>query len=474
MKLHQGLFAVREQLTGSGWEEVEVLYKRGRSRTLYTTAEGEVASFRQEEGWAVRAGERRRSFYFAATGPPRADTAWPAANGAALRLPSARPIPRWSPPSSLDAPLLSENEARGFFEAVARELDNEVPGARLLSGRLEDGSSESQLLSSRDVATTVRHRAASLRVTATDSATGGPPAAGGPAAGGPAAGVPDGGSPGDDAVDADLPAAEPLSRSSITLKLADREARRFTPTAVARRLADHLLIARKGSAPLRDRGQFLLAPPVAIGLLAALSDLWIGPGAEERVAPHLDQRGRLGSQALTLIDDGRLPGGIFEAPVDGEGQPTREVTLVEEGAYRQPLLSWWQTATDPARASGCVLRPGWRDLPRQGPTHLYLRPDGSTGVGSLLSGVSRGYYLLALEGEVRRHDDRFAAPVAGFALSGGRPTGPIAGAWLTGTVAGLLNGLVAVARDLTFSPVGDGLVGSPSVLVRGVELRSRR
>jgi predicted Zn-dependent protease len=435
--MHEALFAVRESLAGSGWEEVEVLYKRGRSRTLYTTAEGEVASFRQEEGWAVRAGESRRSFYFAASGPPRADTAWPAANGAGLRLPSARPIPRWSPPSSLDAPLLSENEARGFFEAVARELDSEVPGARLLSGHVEDGSSESQLLSSRDVAAAVRHRAASLRVAAS-------------------------GDPG---------SGDPAARRGVTLELADREARRFTPTAVARRLADHLLIAQKGVAPTRDRGQFLLAPPVAVGLLAALADLWIGPGAEDRVVPHLDQRGRLGTRALTLIDDGRLAGGIFEAPVDGEGQPTREMTLVEEGAYRQPLLSWWQTA-DPSRVSGCVLRPGWRDLPRQGPTHLYVRPDETTGVASLLSGLSRGYYLLALEGEVRRQADRFAAPVAGFAIDAGRPTGPIAGAWLTGTVSALLHGIVAVARDLTFLPVGDGLVGSPSCFVRGVELRS--
>ncbi len=432
MKVHESLFAVREHLVGTGWEETEVLYKRGRSRSLRITPEGEVAAFRQEEGWAVRAGERQRSFYYAASGLPRPDTVWPAADGAGLRLPSARPVPRWSPPSSLDAPLLSENEARGFFQAVGRELDTEVPGARLLSGHLEDGSSESQLLSSREVAAAVRHRAAWLRLTATGG--------------------------GEDAVD---------------LELAGREARQFSPAAVARRLADHLLIARKGAAPARDRGQFLLAPPVAIGLFAALSDLWVGDEAEENAAPYLDQRGRLGTRALTLIDDGRLAGGIFEAPVDGEGQPTREVTLVEEGAYRQPLLSWWQTPTEPARASGCVLRPGWRDLPRQGPTHLYLRPDGSTAVAALLGSLRRGYYLLALEGSVRRQADRFAAPVAGFAVDGGRPTGPIAGAWLTGTITALCNGLLGVARDLTFLPVGGGMVGSPTVLVHGVELRGR-
>ena len=60
-----------------------------------------------------------------------------------------------------------------------------------------------------------------------------------------------------------------------------------------------------------------------------------------------------------------ISGGIAEAPVDGEGQPTREVVLVDEGGYRQPLLAWWQSAAAPKRASGCVLRPGWRDRHRR-------------------------------------------------------------------------------------------------------------
>lgn len=432
MKAGEALLAVRETLARAGWPEVEVFHKRGRSRTLrFATA----AAFREEEGWAVRAGDRRRSFYFAASGAPRSDTPWPEADGDGLRLPSARPVPRWSAPSTLDAPLLSEGEARGLFEAVARELDRELPGARLLSGQLEDGSSESRLLSSREVAATVRHRAAFLRLEAAGSAD--------------RAGTP------------------------VLLELAEREARRFTPTSLARRLADRLLIAEKGSAPRRDRGEFLLAPPIAIGLLSALSALWIGPGAETRTAALLDRQGRLASPAFHLVDDGRLAGGIFEAPVDGEGQPTRETVLVEAGIFRQPLLAWWQTAAEPQRASGCVLRPGWRDLPRQSPTHLYLKPDSSLAVASLLTELKRGYYLLALEGEPHIAADRgrFAAPVAGFAIDRGAATGSVTGAWLTGSIPAFLAGIVAAARDLSFLPSGGGLVGSPTLLVKGLELR---
>ena len=62
VKVRETLFAVRDRLVGEGWEEAEVFHKRGRSRTLRYGPGGEVASFRQEEGWAVRAGDRAELF----------------------------------------------------------------------------------------------------------------------------------------------------------------------------------------------------------------------------------------------------------------------------------------------------------------------------------------------------------------------------------------------------------------------------
>lgn len=420
----------------SEWPEVEVYHKTGRSRTVRYTQRESVTAFHQEEGWAARAGDPRRSFFYAATGPPTPEAPWPEADGLGLRLPSAKLAPQWMPPADLDAPLIGENEAHGFFEGLERELESEVPGARLVLGELDDGSSEARLLSSREVSAVVRQRTAALYVEAT--------------------------SPGS-------------RRRSVALRSAERGARGFQPKALARRLADRLMIVARGEAPPRDRGEFLLAPPVVAGLIEALSGLWTGPEAIERIARMVDRRGRVGSPVLTLVDDGRLSGGVLEAPVDGEGQPTREIVLVEEGLFRQPLLAWWQATPSTGRASGCASRPGWRELPRPGPTHLYLRPDPSVRVASLVEEVARGYYLLATEGAplVEEPFKRFAVPVAGFALEGGRPKGSVSGAWLVGSVSGFLKGLVAAARDLSFLPTRSGLVGAPTVLVKGLELRRR-
>jgi hypothetical protein len=66
---------------------------------------------------------------------------------------------------------------------------------------------------------------------------------------------------------------------------------------------------------------------------------------------------------------------------------------------------------------------------------------------------------------------RFAVQVCGFGLSQGRASRPIGRAWLCGGVGSFLRGVRGVARDLAFVPQVGGLVGAPSLLVRGLELR---
>lgn len=426
---------ILEVLADAQLEEAEIFHKKGRSRTLRTGPGGRESSLRQEEGWAVRAGDARRSFFYCAAGAPDPEAPWPEADGQGLRLPSPKPIPAFAPAAELDTPILGENEAEGLFAAIRAELERELPGAKLVRGFLEDGSSESFVASSRQVRASARHRTASLFLEASAPRSG-------------------------------------LPHSAFTV--AEREARRFHPPTLARRLADRLALAERGSAPLRDRGGFLLGYEVMIALIQGLSRLWIGPDAAQAARGLTDRQGRLASRIFTLVDDGRLPGGILEAPIDGEGLPTREMVIVDGGVYRQPLLAWHEVSSR-ARAVGCSRRPSWRDLPKTGPSHLYLAPDPANSVADLLAELRRGYYLSTSGGpaQVEEGFRRFAVPVSGFAIEDGQPTGSITGAWLTGTVTALLSGILAVGRDLSFSPVRGGLLGAPSVLVKGLELRQR-
>jgi predicted Zn-dependent protease len=114
-----------------------------------------------------------------------------------------------------------------------------------------------------------------------------------------------------------------------------------------------------------------------------------------------------------------------------------------------------------------VRRPGWRDLPRVGPSHLLLEPDARTAPSALIDELESGYYFLGLDGPVSVdwEERRISMPVYGFAIKAGRSSRPVRGARASAPIAALFAGVRRTARDLRFVPTPGGYVGSPSVLV---------
>lgn len=417
-----------ERWPASG-EAIEIYEKRGRSRGFELAPEGERFTQSVEAGWAARGGDAQRSWFVAGSGELTDELAPPpaAAPGLALPAPSRRsPAP---PPRGLDAPLATETEGRALLAGVARELLRELPDAAPPRLRLDEGSSESALVSSRGVAATWRGRTAALRVEASRGA------------------------------------------ARVEAEFGARAAAELKPLALARRLVDRLL-ALDGAPPAENPAQLVLASPVAARLLEALAPRLVGADARERLADLFDREGRLGSPAWTVIDDGSLADGYLASPRDGEGIPCGAVTLIDRGRFVRPLVAA-RGDGDAATAAGCARRDGWRDVPRPAPTQLYLAPDPALAVAELVAGVDRGVYLIAAEGGVALDSDGagFSLPVSGFALAGGRGAGGLGRCRLEGSFRALLDGVRAVARDLAFVP-GDGLYGAPTLLVSGLALRA--
>lgn len=424
---------VIDRLRSDGHAMAEVLVKEGRTRRCELSPQGPISVLTAESGWAVRAGGPRGSFFVAGTGAPPLGADWPQSGAVGLQLPEPQPAPEWRPGPGIEAPLMVEGEASGLVAALGRELARQVQGARVLRVILDDGSSETYVANSRGIGVGYRSRLAMLHVEAVVGAQ---------------------------------------SATRTTLQLAAREARAFHPLAVAQQLANVLVVRGAEPGPGRERGEMIVGPRVGARLLAAWSPLWLGRAASARARALADRHDRIGSSRLTVVDDGRLPGGALEAPVDGEGVATRRVVIVENGRYRQPLVDWREADPPRLRASGCLRRPSWRDGPRPGPSHLHILPDETVSATELVASVARGFYLLDVVGPVRSdlESGRFAVQVCGFGLAHGQASRPIGSAWLCGGVGSFLRGIRGVARDLAFIPHG-GMIGAPTLLVRGLELR---
>lgn len=423
-----------ESLGSIGSDRLELYCKSGRSRRFEGEPGGLVAIARAEKGWAVRAGDAGESFFAAGTGDvPPDGWKWPNPMRGALRLPRPRSIPAWAPASDVAAPLLGEAEASAWVTALQAAIRAEVGSECRLRVTLEEGVSEAVVGNHYGLRSRHRNRGVAMLL------------------------------------EIETPRGQREGGMTVLEATARTHAALSVPR-LARRVADLVAIrtAPALSEEIRDR-PLVASPAVATSLLAGLMPFLVGSEGWSELSRFAGSGGRLASARISIVDDGRSPGGVLNAPVDGEGSPTGRLDLVRAGNLRSPLLPWWATDED---RPGCMRRMGWRDVPSPGPSHLHVEPQPATAPGDLLEGDVAGYLLVPLAaGRFDLRADRFSLPVGGLRLRGGGAASAFSRGVLEGSVSGLWMGVEGVGRDLDFRSVGSAQLGAPSLRLRGPALR---
>jgi PmbA protein len=149
-------------------------------------------------------------------------------------------------------------------------------------------------------------------------------------------------------------------------------------------LAEHLVPIRTDTLPL------IFTPKgVAMTLLAPLQAALSGKSVLEGASPL---GGRLGEQVFdirfSLLDDGRMPDWPSSAPMDGEGVPTRQTALIDQGrvsAFYYDLQTAGLAGVD---STGNGQR-GLGSLPSPGTHALRITP-GDVPYESMLASVREG------------------------------------------------------------------------------------
>lgn len=105
---------------------------------------------------------------------------------------------------------------------------------------------------------------------------------------------------------------------------------------------------------------------------------------------------QIASGLVTIVDDGRLPGGLGSKPFDGEGLPTRRTVLVRAGRLESWLLDCYSARKLGLASTGSATR-GTGSAPRVGTTNLWLEPGEKT-LDELVAELDRGLLVTELIG----------------------------------------------------------------------------
>jgi PmbA protein len=170
----------------------------------------------------------------------------------------------------------------------------------------------------------------------------------------------------------------------------------------------------------------------------------------------LDRVGqRIGSELATIVDDGRLPGGLGTSPFDAEGVATRRTVVFERGVLRTFLYDSYYARRLATRSTANASGGGI------GPNNFYLLP-GDRSLEQLIAATPRGVLVLDTIGfSTESVTGTYSRGARGFMIESGELAYPVDEFTIAGNLASMLGAIDAVADDLRF----DSPVVSPSFRV---------
>ena len=247
---------------------------------------------------------------------------------------------------------------------------------------------------------------------------------------------------------------------------------------------DHEAVGREAA----ERGARLLgAVKPATGRLPVLLDPWAAASFLGVLASGLSaeevQKGRsllagmvgerVASEAVTLVDDGRLPEGPASAPFDDEGVPTSRTPLIDRGVLRGFLHNTVTARRDGVGTSstGNASRPSYRGVPGVSTTNLLVEP-GPEPPESLLVSAGRAVYVQEVKGVhsgANPVSGEFSVGAAGLRVEDGALGEPLREMTIASTLPEVLRGVTAVGSDVRFL-FG---VGTPTILVEEMTVAGR-
>ncbi|MEX0755550.1 MAG: TldD/PmbA family protein [Actinomycetota bacterium] len=216
----------------------------------------------------------------------------------------------------------------------------------------------------------------------------------------------------------------------------------------------------------------VLDPFAASSFLGVLSGALSAESVQKGRSLFADKMGTgVGSEHVTLVDDGTLLDGPAAAPFDDEGVPNDRTELIAGGELTAFLHNTYTARRGDTASTGNASRAGYRSSPGVGTSNFFLEP-GEHDLASLLARAEGGVLVQQVTGVhsgANPISGTFSVGATGLRIREGAVEEGLREMTIASTIPEMLSGITAVGSDLRFF----SSVGTPSILIGEMTLGGR-
>lgn len=246
--------------------------------------------------------------------------------------------------------------------------------------------------------------------------------------------------------------------SAVSRTLAELE----DPASVGRRAGERVL-RRLGARPVPTcEVPVIFESRVAATLLRNLVECVNGYALYRKASFLVDCLGdQVASELVSVVDDGRRPGGLGSRPFDSEGLPTRRNVIIDDGRLNRYLLDAYSARKLGTASTGNATTLGPGSVSGAGPTNLWLEP-GERSLEELVRSTERGFLVTEMMGRgLNPLTGDYSRGAAGLWIEGGELTHAVQEVTVAGHLGDMLRSIDALGDDLEWY----SSVASPSLRV---------
>ncbi|OGD27232.1 MAG: hypothetical protein A2028_00415 [Candidatus Aminicenantes bacterium RBG_19FT_COMBO_59_29] len=160
---------------------------------------------------------------------------------------------------------------------------------------------------------------------------------------------------------------------------------------------------------------------------------------------------KIGSELVTLIDDGTPEKGVASEPFDGEGVPTQKKIIIDKGVLKGFMYNTIIAKRAGVQSTGNAVRGGFTSLPGIGPHQFYLAA-GQAKLEDIIKATKVGLLVKEVTGYgINPVNGNFSGGASGFWIEDGKIVFPVKGLTIAGTADEMLNGIEMAGDDLDLS-----------------------